>query len=67
MRDSAILRSAPAPMDVVPISNDGQGQQEEGYEQQPGSFGRVGGVAMLLVGVGGFGGSDHGDIVALPV
>jgi len=65
MRDSAVLRSAPAPVDVVPVANDGQNQQEESDQQQPGSFGRIGRVAMLLVGVGGFGGSDHEDIVAL--
>ena len=65
MRDSAVLRSAPAPVDVVPVANDGQNQQEESDQQQPGSFGRIGCVAMLLVGVGGFGGSDHEDIVAL--
>ena len=67
MRDSAVLRSAPAPVDVVPVANDGQNQQEESDQQQPGSFGRVGGVAVLLVGVGGFGGSDHFAIVTLPL
>lgn len=52
-------------MNVVPIPNDGQHEKKKRHKEEARSFGRVRGMAMLLLGVVGFGDSNHGHIVAL--
>jgi hypothetical protein len=55
--------SAHAPVDDVPVANQGESEQQEGDQQQAGSFRGIKGVPGMFVGIVLALGIHHGFIV----
>jgi hypothetical protein len=65
LADLPNCRSAPAPVNVLPVADQRQSKQKDRYQQQPGGLRGVCGLAVRFVNIAGFARGEHADIVAL--